>query len=531
MHAHLEGVAALMRYRFKTRPYLHQIEGIRFAFKQFNQGLGAGLLFEPRTGKTKTTIDIAAILALKHNVRKVLIIAPNRVLGTWAREFHTHSPMVHEIIVWDAKERRKGAIRQPAGHLDLQVVVTNYETFGTPGTMLASGRRSRSTGRFKNRKYITDWIDGDPALIVCDESHKLKSPSGKASNMIVGMRKWFKYQLILTGTPVTKARRASDIYMQWRLINPSRFSSWGATYEDFRNHTGKWIEANGFPQWVGPREHGLRDLQHGIHQDGLVIRRAECFDLPATLPDRIIDVPLITSAKHYDEMAETFITQLENGEIAEASIPLVVMMRLAQITSGHVGINKPGKPRPHQYKVNRQTGEPLMVYPTITETHKVGEEKLRALKELLTEETIEKEEPTIVVARWKHDLDAVQALCKTLKIPHWSIRGGMTRSATDDALRMFSKHEDQPAVMIVQPQAGGVGIDMRVAGHTIWYSLTSSFVDYTQMRDRNALHAKAVQHTFLIAPNTVDALLYETLQTDHDVAKQILTRPSVLRRK
>jgi SNF2 family DNA or RNA helicase len=504
-----------MRYKFKTRPYAHQVEGIRFAFKQFSQGLGAALLFEPRTGKTKTSIDIASILYLKRGLRKVVIIAPNRVLGVWAREFHAHCPMVHEIIVWDARERRKGAIRQPAGHLDLQIVVTNYETFGTPGRKLASGRRSRTTGRFKNRDVLTKWINGDEALIICDESHKLKNPSGKASNMVVGMRRFFSHQLILTGTPITKARRAADIYMQWRLINPTRFSRWGATYEDFRLHTGRWIDSNGFPQWVGPRDEGLADLQRGLHQDGLVIKRADCFDLPDTLPDRIVEVPLTASAKHYDEMAETFITQLENGEIAEASIPLVVALRLAQITSGHVGIVEPHPTNPDK-QVSRSV--------------KVGTEKFEALRELLLDETMEKEEPVIIVARWKHDLDAIQQLCAALKIPWWSIRGGMTRSSTDEALRRFNQHGGRAAAMIVQPQAGGVGLDMRVAGHTIWYSLTSSYVDYVQMRDRNALHHNAVQHTFLIAPGTVDQLLYDTLLNDGNVAKSILTRPEILRR-
>lgn len=504
-----------MKYKFKTKPYRHQVEGIRFAFRQFAQGLGAALLFEPRTGKTKTSIDIAALLYHKVGVRKILIIAPNRVLGTWAREFHIHCPLVYEVVVWDAKERRKGAIRQPAGHLDLQIVITNYETFATPGKKLESGHRSRSTGRFKNRKYITDWIAGDPALIICDESHKLKNPSGKASNMIVGMRQWFSHQLILTGTPVTKARRAADIYMQWRLIAPNRFQRWGATYEDFRLHTGVWTERNGFPQWLRAREQGLRDLRRGLHQDGLVIRRADCFDLPATLPDRIIEVPLRSSAKHYDEMAEHFITALENGDIAEASIPLVVTLRLAQITSGHVGIVEA-----HPTNPDKQ----------ISRSVPVGTEKLGALTELLEEEVLEKDEPAIIVARWKHDLDAIQKLCTRLKIPYTSIRGGMSRSATDDALRVFSQRVGQPAAMIVQPQAGGVGLDMRVAGHTIWYSLTSSYVDYVQMRDRNALHPNAVQHTFLLAPGTVDMLLYETLLNDGNVAKQILNRPTILRR-
>lgn len=504
-----------MKYAFKTKPYDHQVEGIRFAFRQFNRGLGAALLMEPRTGKTKTSIDIASILYMKKQVRKVVVISPNRVLGVWVRELHAHCPLVHEVVVWDAAERRKGPIRQPGGHVDIQVVITNFETFSTPGRRLASGRRSRSTGRFKNRKVLMDWIGSDDALIIVDESHKLKNPSGKSSNMIVGMRRFFTHQLILTGTPITKARRAPDIYMQWRMINPNRFLDWGATYEDFRNHTGRWIERNGFPQWVGPKDRGIADLQRGIHQDGLVVRRDDCFDLPAVLPDRLVPVRLTTSAKHYDEMAQDLLTELKDGSIAEASIPLVANLRLGQITSGYVGVLEPDPKNP-----NRQRSRPV----------KVGSEKLAALKELLIEDVIEKDEPVILVARWQHDLNAIEKLCKALDIPHWSVRGGMTRSATDDALRLFKHAAGTACAIIVQPQAGGVGLDMSTSSQTIWVSLTASYVDYRQMRDRNALAAKGVQHTFLLATGTIDEIMYETLIADGDFARSILRRPEVILR-
>lgn len=509
-----------MKYPFKTRPYAHQIQGMRFAFRQFSKGLGVALLFEPRTGKTKTTIDTVSALHMKTGIRKVVVIAPNRVLGTWAREFHAHCPLVHEVIMWDAAERRKGVVRQPAGHVDIQVLVTNFEAFSTPGKKLPSGRRSRSAGRFKNREFITKWIGDDKAVIVVDESHRLKNPSGKASNMIVGMRKFFSHQMILTGTPITKARRASDIYMQWRLIAPNRFMRWGATYEDFRKHTGRWIESNGFPQWVGAREEGMADLRRGIHMDGLVVARDDCFDLPDVLPDRIIDVPLTTSARHYDEMAEYMLTELTNGEKAEAGIALVATLRLAQITAGHVGIKKP-----HPTKPDKE----------ITVMRPVGKEKMNALHDLLIDEVLEKEEPVVIVARWKTSLDDIEKLCTRLKIPHWSIRGGMTRSATDDALRRFqatpASRVGMTRAMIVQPQAGGVGIDLRSAHHTIWHSMGPSWVDYTQMRDRTALSGKANQHTFLIAPGTVDKLIYDTLLNDGDVAKAILKRPELILRR
>lgn len=505
----------MRKYPWKTKPYAHQKLGVQFAFEQFRQGLGVAFLFDPRTGKTKTTIDTLSILYMKYGVRKVVIIAPNRVLGTWVQEFHTHCPLVHQVIVWDAKERRKGVIPQPPGYVDLQIVVTNFETFGTPGKRTPSGRRSRSTGRFKNRSIIEKWLAGDDAALVVDESHRIKNPSGKASNMIVGFGRKLKYRMILTGTPITKARRAADIYMQWQLVNPLRFADWGPTYQTFREHTGVWVNdgATGIPIWRREKPGGMRDLQRGIHQDGLVVKRDDCFDLPAVLPDRIISVPLTTSARHYREMAEQFVTELKTGEIAEASIPLVVTLRLAQITSGYVGVVEP-----HPTNPNKLISKPV----------KIGVEKINALKSLLTEEVIETEQKVVIVARWKADLNAIEGLCKTLGIASWSIRGGMTRQDTDDALRLFKQYDDGPAAMVVQPQAGGVGIDMRSAAHMIWFSWGASYVDYVQMRDRIALSGKANQHSFLVATGTIDELLYETLQNDGDVTKVILKRPENL---
>jgi SNF2 family DNA or RNA helicase len=505
-----------VKYKFRTKPYKHQREGIRFAFRQFEQGLGAAFLFEPRTGKTKTTIDTISALYVKHGVRKVFIIAPNRVLGVWVQEFHAHCPLVHQVIVWDARERRKGTIPQPAGHIDLQIVVTNFETFGTPGKKTPSGRRSRTTGRFKNRSIVEKWLGTDDAVGVIDEGHKIKSPSGKASNMIVGMRRLFPYRLLLTGTPITKAHRAADIYMQWQWVNPHRFTEWGPTYQAFRDHLGVWTtREGGIPIFRREKPRGMRDLRRGLHKDGMVVHRADCFDLPATMPDRIVPIKLTTSAKPYDDMAREMVAELESGEIAEASIPLVVTLRLSQITSGFVGIMEP-----HPTNPDKMFSRPV----------RVGKEKVVALQTILSEEVVEQEEKVIIVAKWKADLNAIERLCKRLGIVSWSIRGGMTRSDTDDALRRFKQHSDGPAAMVVQPQAGGVGIDMSTAGHTIWFSLTPSWVDYTQMRDRNALSTRGVQHTFLIAQGTIDELLYSALQTDGNVSKAILKKPKALLR-
>ena len=504
------------KYRFKTKPYRHQVEGIRFAFQQFQMDRGVGFLFEPRTGKTKTTIDTIGALHMKHGVRRVLVIAPNRVLGTWVEEFHLHSPLLVQCIVWDDKGRRR-PLPATVTPYDIQVVIVNFEAFATPGRKLPSGRRSRTTGRFATRDKIRKWLRGQPAVCVVDEGHKIKAPSGKTSMAIVSMRDDFRYRILLTGTPITKARRAHDIYMLWQWINPRRFARWGPTAEAFRNHVGQWTQKNGFPQWLRERKDGMADLQRGIHKDGMVVRREDCFDLPERLPDRIVKVRMSPRTRNaYEDMAETMIAEIEEGLVAEAAIPLVVTLRLQQITSGFVGIQPEG--------VDHR-GRPLPV-----KNHRIGTDKLEALREILMEEVMEREEKIVVAAKYKMDLDAITKLCADLGITMWSIRGGMHRTETDDAIRKFKRHDDM-GVMLIQPDAASLGIDLSTANHMVWYSLTQSWVNWTQSCDRIALSNTATTFTYLQIPGTVDEWLYDSLLHDTNVSRMILTHPEKLRLK
>jgi len=495
------------RYPFKTKPYAHQLEGIRHCFKQFRNGHGAALLFEPRTGKSKTAIDVVGALYLKAGVRRVLIIAPNRVMGTWVEQFHVHCPVIAQTIIWDRKGR-KTTLPRDMGAYDIQVVITNFEAFGTPGRRTKSGRRSKANGRFKVRKMIRDWLRDEPGVCIVDEGHKIKNPSGKAASMIVSMRDDFMFRLLLTGTPITKARRAHDIFMLWQWVNAERFESWGPTVDAFKNHIGKWTNRNGFPQWLRARQSGMADLQRGIHKDGMVVRRDDCFDLPAVMPDRIIPVPLQESAQAYNDMAEEMVHELEDGLIAEASIPLVVTLRLLQICGGHVGV------------MDDATAKSI--------AYEVGREKMRALEELLVEETLENEEHVVIAAKFKAELNDITALCNRLQIDVHTLRGGMRRDATDAAIRAFRRRTGRATVMLVQPDAASLGIDLSTASHMIWYSLTPSWVNWTQCCDRIALSGKANTFTYLQVPHSVDSLLYASLQDDTDVSKRILTHPKEL---
>ena len=490
-----------MRYKFKTTPYKHQKRALR---KMIGSGYGGALFMEPRTGKTKVAIDYLSILATAGKIDRAVIVAPARVLDVWLEQFHEHCPVRFHITVWD-KDARKAPLLPVQSFYQLSVLLVNYEAFGTPGRKLRSGRRSKKTGRFANREQIIKWVDGMPAAGVLDESHKIKSPSGRASTMVVSMRPLFSYRLILTGTPVTKAKRVFDLYMQYKFLNPARFEEW-PTVDEFKNHFGRWTHRNGFPQFL--RARNTEQLTELLQKDAFIVKREDCLDLPPQMPPVFHSIELDErTGKAYDDLAREMVARILEGEkehLLEASIPLVLALRLTQITGGYT-----------------KSAEGEVV--------ELGGEKLAVLSDII-EEAVENDDKLVIAARFRAELDAIQALCARKGMAAFPIRGGLTRSETSENVRAFREMEGAAAV-VMNPQAGGVGIDLSTASQMVWYSLPTSWVDYTQACDRIALSKTSRTYTYLLAKHTVDEFLYRTLCDDGDVAKQLIKNPKVVLRK
>jgi superfamily II DNA or RNA helicase len=200
-----------LTYKWRTKPYRHQVAAVKSAIAQLDKTGGFALLMEPRTGKTKTSIDLASIYHLRGAVNRVLVVCPVGVIDVWINEIRTHCPYRFRITVWD-KDGRKEIELPRWGQDVLDFVIINYDAFSAPGAIISKPgqpvRRSRTRGgRFTVKKQLTKW---QPQMIILDESHRIKTPSAKKTTALWSMcydqndQAKIPYRLILTGTVFTK---------------------------------------------------------------------------------------------------------------------------------------------------------------------------------------------------------------------------------------------------------------------------------------------------------------------------------------
>ena len=151
-----------MNYKFKTKPYAHQLTALE---KSWNRETYAYFM-EMGTGKTKVLIDNAAMLYDKGKINGVLIVAPKGVIGTWYNnEIPAHLPTHIEnvSVLWQSnitkgQSRKLGTLFKTGE--DLHILIMNVEAFSTQ----------------KGRDFAAKFLASHNTLMAIDESTTIKNP-------------------------------------------------------------------------------------------------------------------------------------------------------------------------------------------------------------------------------------------------------------------------------------------------------------------------------------------------------------------
>jgi SNF2 family DNA or RNA helicase len=467
-------------YRFKTKPYAHQITALEKSWDKEEYAY----FMEMGTGKSKVLIDNIAILYDKGKINGVLIIAPKGVYKNWySSEIPTHlaSHIQYKSVLWTAsisKTKQEELNSLFKSDFNLHVLVMNVEAFSTK----------------KGLQFALKFLNSHKTLMAVDESTTIKTPSAKRTKSILALSKSAVYRRILTGSPITKS--PLDLYTQCGFLNEDLLGF--SSYYAFRSRYAHMIERNfgGRRVQIVKSYQRLDELSKLIEPFSYRVLKEDCLDLPEKIFIRREIELTEEQLKLYSTMKQMALATL-NGKLLTAPNVLTQLMRLHQITCGH-------------FK---------------SDDGKIQELKNNRLEELMSilEET---EGKAIIWANYIYDIERISAAIKK-EYGDDSVVEYYGAIHTDERQKNIERFQDPLSpfrFFIGNPQTGGYGITLTAANTVIYYSNGYDLEKRLQSEDRahRIGQKKSVTYIDLIAEKTIDEKIVKALRKKIDIASQIM---------
>ena len=300
-------------FTFKTEPFAHQIEGVKYGLTHQKWLLGD----DPGLGKTKQVIDIAVIKKTTLNYSHCLIVCcVNGLKWNWAEEIKKHS----DENVWILGQRKKrnklviGSMKDRLADLSDLAALSSYFLVTNIETLRDQEIASRLA-----------WLcaHNEINIVAVDEVHKCKNPSSQQSKGLLKLKP--AEQIPMTGTPLLNS--PLDLYFIFKWIGEEKHS-----FYSFKNH---YCIMGGFGghEIMGYRY--LDELQDRLNSIMLRRKKEDVLDLP----DKLYVTEYVEMTKPqeqiYNEVKTALVANIDKIKLTHN--PLSEFIRLRQAT-GYTGI-------------------------------------------------------------------------------------------------------------------------------------------------------------------------------------------------
>ena len=469
-----------MNYKFKTKPYAHQLIALEKSWDKTEYGY----FMEMGTGKSKVLVDNMAMLYDKGRINGAIIVAPKCVYRNWySQEIPNHlaSHIQPTMVLWTAstsktKDKEYQSLFE-TGH-DLHILIMNVEALSTK----------------KGLDFAAKFLRSHTTMLAVDESTTIKNPTAKRTKSILQLGKQAEYRRILTGSPVTKS--PLDLFTQCNFLN--EFLLGFDSFYAFRNRYAHMIERNfggRRVQLVGSYKR-LDELADNIKSFSYRVLKEDCLDLPDKIYTKREIELTDEQSKAYATMKSAALASLK-GKMATAPHVLTQMMRLHQITCGHL---------------KNDDGTTTTI-------------KNNRMKELLS--LLEEVEGKVII--WANYIYDIENIVKNISEEYGAdsivqYYGAISSQDRADAIEKFQDPSSNARFFVGNPQTAGYGITLTAASNVIYYSNGYDLEKRLQSEDRahRIGQTKSVTYIDLIAPKTVDEKIVKALRSKMDIANTIM---------
>lgn len=447
-----------MRHQREAYAFLSGIDGVA--------GMGMG------TGKTK--LYIALLDGAEADIS--VIVTTKKGRRVFPKQFEMHSDRPWTVM--NGVRNRKGELIKTAPlskYVDQAAEQLEYaRRMGTPFALVV---HYDVIWRDPMREFIMDLLKEQKVTMIYDESHRIKSPGGKASKQAALFRK--HAERVYLGTGSFMAHSKLDVYGQLRACRPTLF---GTNFNRFKYRYGVYggFENRELIAWQNQEE-----FNEYLSRCVFMVDTDDVLDLPETV-DIVREVELGTKARKLLKQLEAeLLAEMEEGSVT-ASNALTKILRQQQITSGYAVLDR------------EDEGEDAEVV-------QVDTAKRDDLKEIL--EDLPPDEQVVVFCRFTADLQNVREVAEECNRAYGEVSGSAEDLTPDATI------PDHVNVLGVQVQSGSEAVDFTASRYNVYYSIGHSLKDFLQSKRRSHRPGQVhrVTRFHLVAVDTIDEQVYDAL--------------------
>lgn len=434
---------------------------IAFALNQSREELVTVANFsEMGTQKTQATINSIDVLLHERKVKhphNILVICPLSVIWSWKAELEEvkDHPDIH-ILYGTPQRRIQQLVLGRAADSNQRWFLINYEGVGTILKELVRLRWS---------------------AIVCDESIKIKRKRSKMTTNVAELTHRAYIRFILSGKPITL--NPLDLFGHFWVLKPSVFGKY------FTRFKRQYCDS----MWTGQYEKilswkNLDELIERIYPWTIRYLKTECIDLPPKLYSTRYCVLSSKERQAYQDLRMNSILELQNIIKKEGFVHIQHVItkftKLNQLAQGFIIVDDTG----------------------VATNMDLVPSKIKLLEELLGTELIDGQ--IVIWCNFRQDILNVHKLLDRLKISNYTFYGDTSHEDRRKILDEFTVGNVR--VIVAQPQAGGMGLNLTAARHQIFYSNSFDYGIRAQAEDR--LHRPGQKHKV----NIIDLVSKDTIE-------------------
>ena len=419
------------KFIFKTKPWAHQLKALEYMYPRD----AAALYTKPGSGKTKIMID----LVVNRGFKRVLVVAPKKPCDVWKPQVQIHSniPPDHVYELHNMTGKEKAALLKtfkPAKPGEgCTIFICNYDSIWQKPV---------------DKVWFYKKLGID--CVICDESHRIKSPSSKCSCFLARLGRVVPHRYLLTGTPL--AENPLDVYAQYRFLDRSIYgTNYAAFCDKYLNIDLNLSARVGFPIKDKKQPYkNLDDLREKMFSCAFYMKST--IKLPKTTR-MVVKIPMPAGLEYlYKELDKEGALEMDEGYMT-VNNALSMVIRKQQVTSGYL---------------------PLEHDDGTTELKRISTYRRTYLYQFL--KGLPESEPVVIFAKFSKDLYAIRKVAERLSCGYSEVSG------KENSLKVWKSGKTR--ILGVQYTAGSESIDLTRAHLCIFYTLDHSLGKYDQARAR-----------------------------------------------